>query len=204
MKKLESTFINMVSVLVIVACISGGLMAFVNKMTEEPIKLQNRKSLSEGIKMVMAVSELKVSRSDTVKSKEMRSDFIVHHVSSPKGVPLGAAVESVVLGFGGDMKVLVGFNAKGKILGYTILQSSETPGLGQKADRWFQLGGKGCVVGRELDESKPLAVKNDGGDVDAITASTITSRAFLKAINQAYIAYLRCRINSNNEVPRKK
>lgn len=40
-----------------------------------------------------------------------------------------------------------------------------------------------------MDVSKPLVVSKDGGDVDAITASTITTRAFLKAVNQAYAAY---------------
>ena len=70
----------------------------------------------------------------------------------------------------------------------TLLQHAETPGLGAKADTWFQEGQKGDIVGKSMAE-KPLAVTKDGGDVDAITASTITSRAFLKAINQAYNAY---------------
>ena len=85
--------------------------------------------------------------------------------------------------------MLVGFDTKGTILGYQVLQTSETPGLGQKAGQWFQKDAKGCIVGREMSEKKPLAVKNDGGDVDAITASTITSRAFLKAVNRAFEAY---------------
>ena len=84
--------------------------------------------------------------------------------------------------------MLVGFDATGKILGYTILESSETPGLGMKAGDWFQKGGKGCVIGLSPADGD-LTVTKDGGKVDAITASTITSRAFLKAINQAYGAW---------------
>ena len=87
------------------------------------------------------------------------------------------------------MKILVGFDAEGKILGYTVLQHAETPGLGAKADKWFQKDGKGSIIGRDLSNGKPLVVNKDGGDIDAITASTITTRAFLKAVNQAYAIY---------------
>ena len=113
--------------------------------------------------------------------------FLPGKTATADGKFLGAAVESTTLGFGGDLKVLVGFDAEGKVLGYTILQAAETPGLGAKADKWFQKDGKGSIVGKT--PSTPLAVNKDGGDIDAITASTITSRAFLKAVNQAYQVY---------------
>ena len=103
------------------------------------------------------------------------------------GEELGAAVESTTGGFGGDLKVLVGFNSEGEILGYTLLEHAETPGLGAKADRWFQKGEKGDIIGQT--PAQPLTVSKDGGTVDAITASTITSRAFLLAVNNAYNAY---------------
>jgi electron transport complex protein RnfG len=83
--------------------------------------------------------------------------------------------------------VLVGFDPEGKILGYTLLEHAETPGLGAKADKWFQKGEKGDIIGKSPAE--PLTVSKDGGQVDAITASTITSRAFLLAVNNAYNAY---------------
>jgi electron transport complex protein RnfG len=85
------------------------------------------------------------------------------------------------------LKVLVGFNSEGEILGYTLLEHAETPGLGAKADRWFQKGEKGDIIGQT--PAQPLTVSKDGGTVDAITASTITSRAFLLAVNNAYNAY---------------
>ena len=83
--------------------------------------------------------------------------------------------------------MLVGFDPDGKILGYTLLEHAETPGLGAKADKWFQKGEKGDIIGKTPAE--PLTVSKDGGQVDAITASTITSRAFLLAVNQAYNAF---------------
>jgi len=87
----------------------------------------------------------------------------------------------------GALKLLVGFDPEGKILGYTLLEHAETPGLGAKADKWFQKGEKGDIIGK--DPKEPLTVSKDGGQVDAITASTITSRAFLLAVNNAYNAY---------------
>ncbi|MBR2035074.1 MAG: RnfABCDGE type electron transport complex subunit G [Prevotella sp.] len=191
MKKLESSLLNMVIVLVSVAVITGGLLAWVNNVTEGPIKIQDQLALDNGIKSVMCVDELKVTESKEVVKNIGGKDyaFVVHKANNANGEFIGAAVESTTLGFGGDLKVLVGFDAEGKILGYTLLQHAETPGLGAKADKWFQKDGKGNIIGRVMDASKPLVVKNDGGDVDAITASTITTRAFLAAVNQAFAAY---------------
>ena len=190
MKKLESTITNMVVVLVGVALITGSILAYVNHVTEEPIRQQAEKTLADGIKAVMGGVELTVAKDDTVRQTVSGKEiiFVIHETVGTDKQPLGAAVESTTGGFGGDFKILVGFDNDGKILGYTILQHSETPGLGAKADKWFQKDGKGCVIGKN-PATDNLTVKKDGGDVDAITASTITSRAFLLAVNQAYQAY---------------
>ena len=189
MKKLESSLLNMVLVLTLVAVIMGGVLAYVNHLTEGPISEQKEKALANGIKTVMVCSDLTVAKTDEVKQdvdgKELT--FIVYQVKDAQGKDLGAAVQSTTMGFGGDLKVLVGFDPEGKILGYTLLEHAETPGLGAKADQWFQKGQKGDIIGKNPKE--PLTVSKDNGQVDAITASTITSRAFLKAVNQAYSAY---------------
>jgi len=179
----------MVLVLTLVAVIMGGVLAYVNHLTEGPISEQKEKTLANGIKTVMVCNDLTVAKTDEVKQnvdgKELT--FIVYNVKDAQGKDLGAAVQSTTMGFGGDLKVLVGFDPEGKILGYTLLEHAETPGLGAKADQWFQKGQKGDIIGKNPKE--PLTVSKDGGQVDAITASTITSRAFLKAVNQAYNAY---------------
>ena len=97
----------------------------------------------------------------------------------------GIAVETAVDGFGGTFRVMVGFDQEGNILGYEILEHQETPGLGSHMEHWFKNADKPGqnIIGRKAGA---LRVSKDGGDVDAITAATITSRAFLKAINQAY------------------
>jgi electron transport complex protein RnfG len=190
MKKLESSLLNMVLVLTGVAVIMGGILAFVNHLTEGPIANQKAKALADGIKTVMCVNELQVAHTDTVKQTDANGKelaYVVYQVQDASGNELGAAVQSTTGGFGGDLKVLVGFNTQGEILGYTLLEHAETPGLGAKADKWFQKGEKGDIIG--LTPAEPLTVSKDGGKVDAITASTITSRAFLLAVNNAYNAY---------------
>ena len=190
MKKLESTLTNMVLALTGVAVIMGGILAYVNHLTEGPINAQKAKALADGIKTVMCVDNLTVNHTDTVQTKGPKGKdvtFIIYQTQDAQGKDLGAAVETIANGFGGELKLLVGFAPDGKILGYTLLEHAETPGLGAKADKWFQKGEKGDIIGKTPAE--PLTVSKDGGQVDAITASTITSRAFLLAVNSAYNAY---------------
>ncbi|MBR1402126.1 MAG: RnfABCDGE type electron transport complex subunit G [Prevotella sp.] len=190
MEKLKSSVTNMVLVLTGVAVITGCILAYVNHVTEGPIALQKEKTLADGIKAVMGGGDLSVAKTDTVKqndSKGKEMKFIIYQTQDAQKNDLGAAVESTTSGFGGDLKILVGFDAQGNILGYTLLEHAETPGLGAKADKWFQKGEKGDIIGKNPAEE--LTVSKDGGKVDAITASTITSRAFLLAVNNAYKAF---------------
>ena len=180
----------MVLVLTGVAVIMGGILAYVNHLTEGPIAQQKEKTLADGIKAVMVCDDIVVAKTDEVIQNDAKGKeqvFKIYQVKDAQGKDLGAAVESTTMGFGGDLKVLVGFNPEGTIMGYTLLEHAETPGLGAKADKWFQKDQKGDIIGKSPVE--PLTVSKDGGQVDAITASTITSRAFLKAVNNAYNAY---------------
>ena len=190
MKKLESSLLNMVLVLTGVAVIMGAILAWVNSVTSGPIEEQKEKALADGIKAVMTCNDLTVTNTETVKQTDNKGKeltFVIYHIQDANQKDLGAAVESTTDGFGGKLRVLVGFNPEGTILGYTLLEHAETPGLGAKADNWFQAEGKGSIIGKT--PSEPLVVSKDGGQIDAITASTITSRAFLMAVNNAYNAY---------------
>ena len=153
MKKLESTWYNMALVLTGIAVVAGAALGYVNNVTAPTIA--NIKAQQE-----------KQAELDVLNGQEGTAI----KVTDPKG-------------FGGALTVMVGLAPDGKILGYKVIESSETPGLGAKADFWFQKGQKGDIIGKTAGS---LTVSKDGGDVDAITASTITSRAFLRCINQAY------------------
>lgn len=186
MKKLELSLKNMLLVLTGITAICVALLAYVNELTKEPIAQANAKTLSDAVKAVVPgfdndpIAEKKVQTVDGV-------EYAVYPASKG-GEFIGAAVESKAMGFGGDLKVLVGFDAQGNIIDYSLLSHAETPGLGSKADIWFKKGEKGDITGKNPGET-PLTVTKDNGQIDAITASTITSRAFLNAVNLAYAAY---------------
>jgi len=190
MKKLQSSLRNMLLVLTGICVIATGILAYVNQLTTGPIAQAKSAALKTAIAQVVSGFDNNPANDVetvtlTLEGKELT--FKVYPATKNEQF-IGAAVESVTLGFGGDLKVLVGFDPEGNILNYSILETSETPGLGSRAATWFQEGQKGSVIGLSPKE-KALTVSKDGGEVQAITASTITSRAFLKAVNQAYMAY---------------
>ncbi|MBO7645582.1 MAG: RnfABCDGE type electron transport complex subunit G [Prevotella sp.] len=184
MEKLKSNLTNMVSVLTGISVICGGLLAFANNLTEAPIKAANEKALSDGITAVMGGGEVKVENPDGVEiTRNVDGKDLTYTVYK---TDKGTAVKSTdPNGFGGNLTVLVGFNDAGDILGYTVLENNETPGLGAKCPDWFQEGNPGNIIGKNPGKNN-MTVSNDGGEVDAITASTITSRSFLRAVQQAY------------------
>ena len=182
MKKLPSTLPNMLCVLTLISVIAAGALAYVNKITAGPIEENKARTLAEGINSVLGVSDAQVQETKTVQDAN-GNDVIIY--ATDKGVAVQAIDPN---GFGGKLSVLVGFADEGSIKGYTVLDHAETPGLGAKAGFWFQKGEKGDIIGKNPGQ-KELTVSKDGGDVDAITASTITSRAFLRAVNVAFQAY---------------
>lgn len=183
MGKIQSNLQNMVIVLTGAALICGGLLAYINNLTKPTIEEQAEKALNEGISVVLggdAGNKLAEPETITRTVSGKEQTFVVYKMQN------GTAVQSTdPNGFGGNLKVLVGFDSNGNILGYTVLEHAETPGLGAKAGDWFQKGQPGCIVGLHPGQAN-LTVSKDGGDIDAITASTITSRSFLRAVQQAY------------------
>ncbi len=176
----------MLLVLTGVTAVSVALLAWMNELTKEPIAQANAKALSDAVSLVVPGFD-----NDPIAEKKMQEVNGVQYAVYPatkSGEFIGAAVEASAMGFGGELKILVGFDAQGNVIDYSLLSHAETPGLGSKADLWFKKGGKGDITGMNPGES-PLTVSKDGGKVDAITASTITSRAFLNAVNAAYAAY---------------
>ena len=184
MEKLKSNLQNMVAVLVGVAVICGGLLAYVNILTKPAIDAQAEKTLADGIKAVLAADEVTVQDTKDVTRNVDGKDLVYTVYTTDKGTAVKSTDPN---GFGGNLTVLVGFDEKGTVKGYTVLETAETPGLGAKAGDWFQGAGgeKANIVGKNPGEVN-FTVSKDGGDIDAITASTITSRSFLRAVQQAY------------------
>jgi electron transport complex protein RnfG len=116
-------------------------------------------------------------------------DTLYFYPGKLDGELVGTAVETFTkIGFSGVIKVMVGLLPDGTINDVTVLKHAETPGLGDKMEKkksdWsLQFRGKDP---REFN----LTVTKDGGDVDVITASTISSRAFCDAVSRAYTSYM--------------
>lgn len=206
MKKLESSLKNMLLVLTIVSVVAAFLLAYVNNVTSGTIAKINEEALNSGIKSVLGIGA-----DDAIETTEKTVDAYVVYEVSRDGNWVGTAVKSTdKSGFGGDIVVLVGFDADGNIQGYEVLSHAETPGLGARMGEWFRTAttgetkeagvlskiffgnpdpaGSHNIIGRNIGNGE-LKVTKDGGDIDAITASTITSRAFLNAVNNAYKVY---------------
>ena len=185
MKKLESSLKNMALALTGFSVVAGGLLGWVNDITAEPIAQANAKTLSDAIAVV--VPGFDNNPAEAPETVEVNGATYKIYKATKGGEPIGAAVESSANGFGGALTVLVGFDNDGNIIDYSLLSHAETPGLGSKAADWFKKGAKGDITGKNPGEAA-LTVSKDGGQIDAITASTITSRAFLLAVNNAYAA----------------
>lgn len=175
--------------LTIICLCAGAILAGVNMYTIGPIAASKAAALENAIKEVVPGFDNNPTE-QAYKKVTAEGDSLIIYPATQGGKFIGAAVESnTKKGFSGEIKVIVGFDAEGHILNYSVLQHAETPGLGSKMQEWFRMDkNKQSIIGRSLS-SGSLKVSKDGGDVDAITAATISSRAFLDAINRAYSAF---------------
>ncbi|MGL5636257.1 MAG: RnfABCDGE type electron transport complex subunit G [Bacteroidales bacterium] len=189
MAKLESSFKNMVLVLTAITCIAAAALAGVYELTKEPINQSNLTKQINAIKAVCPPFD-NDPMADKIESKLPDGSIITIYPAKEGGKFVGAAVETYTMkGFSGYIKLMVGFNANGTVNNYAVLQHAETPGLGSKMQEWFSNTDKPSqsIIGKNPGVNK-LTVSKDGGEVDAITAATISSRAFLDAVQRGYDA----------------
>lgn len=180
----------MVIVLTSVAAIAGAALGYTYKLTKLPIQLAEKAKQESSIRKVAPDFDNSPIEEKIIKTLDDGSEIYIYPAKKG-GEWAGAAVESFSKnGFGGKIDIMVGFEKDGTIRDYTVLKHSETPGLGSKMETWFHEDkNKQSVIGRN-PVSSLMTVSKDGGDIDAITAATISSRAFLEAIQKAYNAYM--------------
>jgi electron transport complex protein RnfG len=183
MAKKESTFKNMTIALFVITAVAGLFMAAVYSVTKEPIAISQKAKIDNAIKMVISDFE---TIADTILMPDDGKDSIRIHRLLKGTENTGVAVETYTdKGFSGRFSLMVGFQSDGSISNIEVLEHKETPGLGTKmALPAFKDQFKGLKIA-DLPGGK-LKVKKDGGSVDAITAATISSRAFCDAVNRAY------------------
>ena len=175
----------MVVVLLLIAVICSAGVAAIYDATKDTIQQQKDEKEQASLKLVLPEHD-----NDPVKdavSISLNGETYQCFVAKKGGQPVGYAVKAGNMnGYNGHVEVLTGFKADGTIINTQATVLAETPGLGQKAIEpkyHDQFNGKNPNAFR-------LTVKKDGGDVDAISAATITSRAYAHAVQTAYDALM--------------
>ena len=163
---MKSSLKNMVLVLFTITLIASAGVGAVNMITEAPIAAAKAKAVQAALKQVLPAFDTTEDAEQTIDGLTIKT-----YKALAAGETVGYAVETATKeGFGGMVRLMVGFDAEGRILNINVLEQSETPGLGTKM----------------CDE---LKVRKDGGDVDALTAATISSRAYTDAVARAHKAF---------------
>lgn len=186
MAKKESTLFNMVSSLVVVTLIASTALGYVYELTKGPI------AAAKLAKKIKAIDEV-VAEYDNNPVEEMykipidgSTDSLEVYPAKKEGKLMASAIRSYSpKGYGGNVWLMVGLQPDGSIQNIAVLEHKETPGLGTKMnDAAF----KDQYIGKNPSAFN-LSVTKDGGDIDALTGATITSRAFSGATQLAFDAY---------------
>jgi len=188
MAKKESTFLSMTLTLFLVTFLASLALGVVYELTKGP------KAIAGNVKKNLAIKKVVPPFDNEPNTEAYRiatadgADSLTCYPARKDGKLVGTAIESYTMkGFSGLIRVMVGITPAGTIFNTSVLEQKETPGLGTKMTEPFfknQFNGKDPAA-------KKLMVKKDGGEVDAITASTITSRAYCDALQRAAEAYMK-------------
>ncbi len=166
-------------VVVITLC-AGAALALVNAVTEEPIAASKKKEKSDALAQVMPAFANDPT-TDTTEKEAGGNPLVFYAGRDDAGNLTGYGVESATeTGYSGHLSLVFGIDADGKVKGVRLLQHRETPGLGTKAEGPDYLG---QYLDQSLDGFK-FEVTKDGGQVEAISGATITSRAVSLCISQ--------------------
>jgi Na+-translocating ferredoxin:NAD+ oxidoreductase subunit G len=182
MAKTESTFKNMVLSLTFISLAASACLGFVYEYTKKPIELSNLNKKLDAIKQVVPDFNNNPNN-EMYKLPTGEGDSLDVYPAKKDSIIVGYAVNTYTKkGFSGNISLMAGFKPDGTIVNITVLEQKETPGLGTKMTE--------SKFKDQFNDKNPsqftLKVKKDGGPVDAITAATISSRAFCDAVQRAY------------------
>lgn len=182
-EKKKNEFVQLGGVLCGITLVVALALGAVNAVTEQPIADQNAQKIKDSLEVVMPGAdseEIEVAEGTTVttETKNASSVTILSAYKMTKdGADAGYCVEVGPTGFGGAVDTMVGIDTEGNVTGISVISaSSETPGLGARSTEeefQAQFAGK---VGTEV------AVAKDGGEIEALTGATITSRAVSEGV----------------------
>lgn len=183
--KKEGGIVQLVVVLGLITFICALLLGVVNSVTKDKIAQNNEDTRNEAMAVIMQDAEtfeaVEVGEEWTAPADKSQPPISGVYEAQAGGETIGYCVEVKPSGFGGELTMIVGINMDGTVAGAQVTEHGETPGLGAKAQtdpNWITQ-----FAGQPADGS--LAVTKDGGTINAITGSTITSRAVTLGVNTA-------------------
>ncbi len=189
-KKLESTLGNMLLSLVLLSMVMSAALAFVYLKTKGPIEAAAEQKEIASIRQVLPEFD-----SDPNAAKTEQDGVIVYRLKK-QNQPVGYAIKTFTeKGYGGHIELMAGFLPDGSINQVTVLTHKETPGLGTKIS---DLKFSNQFLGKNPEEYV-LKVRKDGGQVDAITAATVSSRAYCDALQRAFDTFIIVNDSLSNE-----
>ncbi len=182
--------------LLVITFVASAALALVYNVTKEPIALVQIENKNSSIQLVLpAFNNQPFAEQFKIASD---GDSLVCYPAKSDGQLVGVAIETYSKkGYSGLISIMVGFKPDGTIINYSVIEHKETPGLGTKMEEWFKTDKNNQSVLGKNPGTYQLKVKKDGGEVDAITAATISSRAFCEGIQRAYQAYIKS--NTQNQ-----
>ncbi|MEA1873705.1 MAG: RnfABCDGE type electron transport complex subunit G [Bacteroidota bacterium] len=187
MAKKESTIVNMVLTLFVITAIASVALGFVYNATKEPIAKSKQAKLETAISTVLPEIN-KLDEELLVKPQNGTDNLSFYHAYKGEEY-VGTAVKTYTdKGFSGRFWIMIGFLPDGTIFNTAVLEHKETPGLGDKMD--ISKSDFSVQFKNQNPQSFKLSVTKDGGNVQAITAATISSRAFCDATQRAYNTFM--------------
>lgn len=166
------TLVKPVIVLVVICLITSALLAVTNDLTAPIIAEQEKAAANAAYQAVLPTA-------DSFTEVEYTTENVTAAVKADNGA--GYCIKANGKGYGGDVPVVVGFDADGNIVGVQFMQNSESAGFGMKL--WDGNAEGVAYAEAMVGKNAPMTLKEDG--VNGITGATISSKAALSAVNTA-------------------
>jgi electron transport complex protein RnfG len=171
--------IKLALTLMIICAVAGISLSFVNNLTHDRIVEQQEEGLARSLKVALPAAKYeKVGQASLKEDPQFESVEAIWRAGEPSGL----VVQVAPVGYNGNIICLVGLDSNGTIRGVAVNQHTETPGLGARVveDSFLQqFQGKG----------ERQAVVKDGGQIQAISGATISSRALTAGVNTALAVF---------------
>lgn len=168
MKK-QSSIISLVAVLFVICAVVASLLALVNSITVDKIAEINAQKTSDAMEAVLPADSY-----DEISYTGADARITALHAAGDEGY----VVSVTIVGSQGDISMVVGVDNSLAVTGVSIVSMSETPGLGDKAS-------EPSFTDQFIGKSGSIAVSKDGGEIEALTGATVTSRAVANAVTAA-------------------